>query len=94
MCVERYFVVLRHNPSGETIRIEMDRFDAPMGAIEFLWEEGNYGCDCNRHLFWERAHGREPSMGEMPCSDAVVYDLIEGPTMLIEGEQLERAKRE
>jgi hypothetical protein len=21
---------------------------------EWLWEEGNYGCDCNRRLFFER----------------------------------------
>lgn len=25
----------------------------------FIWEEGNFACDCNRHLFFERAAGRE-----------------------------------
>lgn len=25
----------------------------------FLWEEGNYSCDCNRELFFRRAQGQE-----------------------------------
>jgi hypothetical protein len=33
----------------------------------WLWEHGNYGCDCNRFLFWERAHGREPEQ-DFECS--------------------------
>ncbi|WP_341893794.1 hypothetical protein [Ferrovibrio terrae] len=24
---------------------------------EYLWSEGNYGCDCNRGLFFARANG-------------------------------------
>lgn len=27
---------------------------------DFNWSEGNYSCDCNRHLFFERAGGVEP----------------------------------
>lgn len=27
--------------------------------VEFLWADGNYGCDCNRHLFFEDSHGRD-----------------------------------
>lgn len=85
MGVGRYCVVLRHNPSGETIRIEEDGHDSSMDVLEFLWEEGNYSCDCNRHLFWERAHGREPpDEPPFPCDDGVVrvYDLVSEPTVV------------
>ena len=30
------------------------------GDSFFIWKEGNYSCDCNRHLFFERGLGREP----------------------------------
>lgn len=26
-------------------------------TMEYLWSEGNYGCDCNRALFFSRAVG-------------------------------------
>lgn len=25
----------------------------------FIWEEGNYSCDCNRYLFFARGKGRD-----------------------------------
>lgn len=28
-------------------------------SLEYLWSEGNYGCDCNRALFFARAVGEE-----------------------------------
>lgn len=28
-------------------------------VINFMWGEGNYACDCNRHLFFERAKEEE-----------------------------------
>lgn len=33
----------------------------------YIWEEGNYACDCNRHLFFERAIGNEPDDNELHC---------------------------
>jgi len=27
-------------------------------TVRFLWEDGNYSCNCNRFLFFERAMGR------------------------------------
>lgn len=35
---------------------------------EFLWSDGNYGCDCNRALFFARAHG-EPDPG-IECGES------------------------
>jgi hypothetical protein len=35
---------------------------------EFIWEEGNYSCACNRRLFFARA-GNEDDPEEHPCGD-------------------------
>lgn len=40
-----------------------------VGGPIFMWSEGNYSCDCNRHLFFERAYGNEPDLDEHGCSD-------------------------
>lgn len=37
------------------------------GTVEFLWSDGNYGCDCNRSLFFNRALGLED--GDHQCSE-------------------------
>ena len=31
---------------------------------DYIWADGNYSCDCNRHLFFERAVGNEPEWNE------------------------------
>ena len=36
-------------------------------SIVFHWTDGNYGCDCNRHLFFERAGGCESAGDECVC---------------------------
>lgn len=38
--------------------------DAPS---EFIWSDGNYACDCNRRIFFERAAGNEV---EGECGDS------------------------
>lgn len=41
------------------------------GSSSYLWSDGNYGCDCNRALFFARAAGEEdPDDDESPCGDA------------------------
>ncbi|CAN5816701.1 hypothetical protein BH20PSE1_BH20PSE1_01400 [soil metagenome] len=60
-----YRVLLRNNQTGE------ERwFQDPLpweDHTEFMWTEGNYACDCNRHLSFERAGGREPADEEGKC---------------------------
>lgn len=34
--------------------------DVDREGARFMWTDGNYGCDCNRHLWFERAAGRDP----------------------------------
>jgi len=44
----------------------------------FVWRDGNYRCDCNRILFFERAGGVEPDLEkDDPCGyTAFVVDAI------------------
>ncbi len=35
----------------------------------YIWEEGNFSCDCNMELFFERADGREPNGEGLACGD-------------------------
>ena len=34
----------------------------------YIWEEGNFACDCNRQLFWWRANNENED--ETPCGDS------------------------
>lgn len=35
----------------------------------WIWEDGNYSCDCNRELFFVSAGGGEAESCSVPCSD-------------------------
>lgn len=39
----------------------------PSGVSDFMWKDGNWSCDCNRHLFWLRAQDLEKSKDHVPC---------------------------
>ena len=41
---------------------------------DYIWADGNYACDCNRHLFFERAAGNEPAWNEGGCGD-IAYSV-------------------
>ena len=47
---------------------QVERWACEDDATEFLWTDGNYGCDCNRYLFFCRAAGASeddpPDCGE------------------------------
>jgi hypothetical protein len=63
---------ITHIPTGET-RIYEDEYE----YSEFMWTEGNYSCDCNRHLFFERAIGNEPEE-DMPCGNTLYKAIYLG----------------
>jgi len=46
-----YSVVLRDRQTGECRRVAMDEWG---DGCEFLWTDGNFGCDCNRDEMFER----------------------------------------
>jgi hypothetical protein len=69
-----YDVEIRNNETGETRTYHND-----LGwgeATEFIWTEGNYACDCNRHLFFERSNGGTPDVMSGECGDSK-YTVIE-----------------
>lgn len=50
---------IRDNATGH-VREHRDDYE-DSSAVEYLWTDGNFGCDCNRHLFFCRAGGEEAS---------------------------------
>jgi hypothetical protein len=57
-----YTVAIRKNATGEVRMYQCD-FDWDKGGGHtdlFWWTDGNFGCDCNRHLSWLRAGGPGP----------------------------------
>lgn len=45
----------------------------------YIWEEGNYSCDCNRYLFYQRAHGEEERDEDCTCGDGGYVVWIVNP---------------
>ena len=45
------------------------------GGADYMYTDGNYGCDCNRHLFFEQALGNDPQE-HFPCGDRVAYTIV------------------
>lgn len=65
-----YNIALQDKETGETkiIKYESqfkdgDDEDNDM-VVDFMWTEGNYSCDCNRHVFFY-----DSDAGENPCGD-------------------------
>lgn len=62
---------IRLNATGEVRQYETSEIkdlDSPIPST-FNWAENNYACDCNRHLFFERAGGNEPDWEEAECGE-------------------------
>lgn len=65
-----YHVAIRNNETGE---VRMYRHDLAWDDDLYQWTEGNYGCDCNRRLFWYRANGDEAE--EIICGETAFSAL-------------------
>lgn len=68
-----YTVEIEHRPTGERRIWAND--NEWYGS--FIWEDGNYACDCNRGLFWKRAVGDDERDDEdgYPC-DGNVFRVV------------------
>jgi hypothetical protein len=66
-------VFIRKEATGE-IRKHIDEF--PWDG-DYMWAEGNYACDCNRFLFFERAAGNEPAWDGGACGNEAYAVRIE-----------------
>jgi hypothetical protein len=68
----KYTVSLTHVATGETVEFTEDygtwdnykRGDDWETDPVFGWADGNFSCNCNRHLFFWRAKGIEPEDDE------------------------------
>lgn len=53
-------VTVRENATGKEVELPDDETPWTLPVLDgqpcdFMWSEGNYACDCNRHLFFQRA---------------------------------------
>ena len=67
-------------------------FGYPVESARFMWEDGNYSCDCNKSLFLSRQY---PEIPELDCGDTIeIRDFIvtqESPSMAKESSAPEKA---
>lgn len=66
-----YQAVLFDRSTGERSTVVMDFSED--ADPEYMFTEGNYGCDCNRRLFMARAAGR-PDPDPSPCGETIVME--------------------
>ena len=68
-----YLVTMRDNKTQEEQVIEMDG-----EYIPYLWEEGNFACDCNRAVFFTGDHDIVQECGESRFDVLAVEFCITG----------------
>jgi hypothetical protein len=65
---------IRNNHTGEVRQYPCEE------ATAFIWEEGNYSCDCNRELLFGYAKGLKfEDMPDVKCSDGRFSVNLENP---------------
>lgn len=82
-------ITIRRNADGAE-RTYTDDSDVDDCLLDFMWGDGNYCCDCNRALFFNRAAGEDDP--DHPCgtsefqarvadarTGAVLYDDMGAP---------------
>jgi hypothetical protein len=68
-----YKVLIRRNSDRQERWQTMSNLDWDDHSV-FWWTEGNFGCDCNRHMQFQRA-GDEPIETDHACSESA-YSVI------------------
>lgn len=62
-------------PDGREGSFEMDfGYGYPVHSVHFMWEEGNYSCDCNKRLYLARECGIDPENEDLDivmCGDTI-----------------------
>jgi hypothetical protein len=83
----RYKVEIKNNETGE-VRTRDMRDILWHEYSDWWWTEGNFGCDCNRHLEFERAAGTEPDFDSAACGHekytAIKAILQDGTEILLD----------
>lgn len=69
----RLKIKIREASSG-IVREAVDEYDySEVSDAIYHWTDGNFGCDCNRVLFFRRA-AKEPDPEDFPCSEGL-YEI-------------------
>lgn len=79
-----YRVLLRNNETREEVWFYYESKWCDLDY--FMWTKGNYACDCNRHLFFEREKGRPASALYTDCGNkryTAVCALLEDGTRVV-----------
>lgn len=87
-----YNIVIRENATGRMVKYEDSHpywtdDESQHSGLRFMFEDGNYSCDCNRKLFFGRAQLTEFTDEETPCGHnayAVKITLMDGTVVLDE----------
>jgi len=59
-----YKMKITDQQTGESVIWE----DKEYHYNDYMWEDGNYSCDCNRELFFKRVKGEDPELEETQCN--------------------------
>lgn len=81
-----YQVAIRKNSDGE---VRLCTVDSDWEEIlEWEWTENDYGCDCNREIFFERSGGKVYEEIETECSEgrfsALYAELPDGTRITLD----------
>jgi len=73
MLVE-YSALIKNTATGESAwyRDNWDMANGGIATLQYLWEEGNFSCDCNRSSLFGQARGlpeNDETYDDTPCSD-------------------------
>ena len=77
---EMHITVILRLPTGEEYTVS-DHYNWPdevhevtedekIQSTEYLWTDGNLGCDCNKRIYLNRQHGL-PLTENNPCGDTI-----------------------
>ena len=67
---------ITENATGEFVEVKSDI--EPQELARFMWEDGNYSCDCNREIFFRTAKGECPDLNSCTCGeDRFAAEIIE-----------------
>lgn len=82
-----YTVTIRKNATGETRVYDCSDLEWREHSL-FWWTDGNFGCDCNRELSFERAGGSDPDIDAVKCGDGAFTvlhaDFPDGSRIIID----------
>lgn len=64
-------VLIKNNSTGKQreYKVDWDWYKQGEDGDHYWWTDGNFSCDCNRWLCFERAGGGKPDLDDAKCGD-------------------------